>query len=189
MTMNTLHHHKAALRDTQRTSRKARLEVDQRSASLKIAALLSELLPKLGATKVAGFSAIRGEVSLDPAFQEVGHLEWYLPKVIERGDALVFGRWSKGGLERGAYGILEPQGPYVSLQALDIALVPGLAFTRHGHRLGMGGGFYDRSLIGYGGIAIGVAYDEEVVEEIPVGQHDCLVDYLVTPSGWQKCQT
>ena len=186
--MSTLHHDKAALRDAQRTSRKARTVADQHSASLKIAALLTDLLPKLAATKVAGYSAIRGEVSLDPAFQAVGHLEWYLPKVIERGDALAFGRWHKGGLETGAYGILEPQGPYVSLQALDIALIPGLAFTRHGHRLGMGGGFYDRSLIGYGGIAIGVAYDEEVVEEIPMGQHDCLVDYLVTPSGWHKCQ-
>ena len=87
----------------------------------------------------------------------------------------------------GAFGILEPSGELVGVDTLDQVLTPGLAFTRDGGRLGMGGGFYDRTLNGYGGRVIGVAYEEEVLETIPSGAHDRRVDSLVSPSGWQDC--
>ena len=65
---------------------------------------------------------------------------------------------------------------------IDLLVVPGLAFNRHGHRLGQGGGFYDRLLSSdeWGGVSCGVAYACQVVPTIPVQAHDRSVDLVVT---------
>jgi 5,10-methenyltetrahydrofolate synthetase len=71
---------------------------------------------------------------------------------------------------------------------LDIIFIPGLAFDKFGHRLGRGKGYYDRALarIKSAGTSpplfIGLAMDEQIVPNIPVEEHDVLMDYLCTPS-------
>ena len=67
----------------------------------------------------------------------------------------------------------------------DVVLVPGLAFTRTGERLGQGGGWYDRFLprVRPGCTAIGLAFDEQVVAELPTEPHDRRLDALVTDRG------
>ena len=62
----------------------------------------------------------------------------------------------------------------------DVLLVPGRAFTPKGDRLGRGGGFYDRYLSNFPGLKIGVCYDEQVIEKLPLEKHDVSVDCLVT---------
>jgi 5-formyltetrahydrofolate cyclo-ligase len=90
-------------------------------------------------------------------------------------------------LVRGMFGIMEPSAdaPRVSAEAVDAVIVPGVAFDRGLWRLGYGGGYYDRLLPSLGShcIRIGYAYDEQVLEEIPVEEHDVRLDALVTPSG------
>lgn len=65
---------------------------------------------------------------------------------------------------------------------LDVVVVPGLGFTRDGHRLGQGGGHYDRFLprLRADCLTIGVAFAEQVVDELPVEDHDVTVDVVVT---------
>ena len=67
---------------------------------------------------------------------------------------------------------------------LELILVPGLAFDTHGNRLGQGGGFYDRFLphTGSGTITIGIAFDEQVIEQVPADVHDRRVNYILTPT-------
>jgi 5-formyltetrahydrofolate cyclo-ligase len=64
----------------------------------------------------------------------------------------------------------------------DLVLVPGLAFTRDGHRLGRGGGFYDRLLAGRANeaVQIGVCFSVQLVESIPVEAHDIVLDLVVS---------
>jgi 5-formyltetrahydrofolate cyclo-ligase len=61
-------------------------------------------------------------------------------------------------------------------------LVPGVAFDRQGNRLGYGKGFYDRVLCGAGGssISVGVCFELQLVESLPVEDHDQCLDLLVT---------
>lgn len=64
----------------------------------------------------------------------------------------------------------------------DVVIVPGLAFTRSGHRLGQGGGWYDRFLAGRRSdcVTIGVAFDLQIVETLPIDDHDVHLDHVVT---------
>jgi 5-formyltetrahydrofolate cyclo-ligase len=70
----------------------------------------------------------------------------------------------------------------VDPQQLDVVVVPGLAFTADGHRLGQGGGHYDRFLprLRPDCITIGACFAEQVVESIPTDDHDLSVDHVVS---------
>ena len=83
-------------------------------------------------------------------------------------------------LNAGAYGIMEPPAaaPRLSPSAIDCAIVPGLAWTPGGHRLGQGGGFFDRTLP-VGGTSIGVGFDCQILDDLPVESHDKAVDQVV----------
>lgn len=84
------------------------------------------------------------------------------------------------GLMPGAFGIDEPSegAPVVSPDTVDVAVVPGLAWAADGARLGQGGGFYDRLLPDVGGTSMGVGFDVQVVEEVPVEAHDVPVQQV-----------
>jgi 5-formyltetrahydrofolate cyclo-ligase len=87
-------------------------------------------------------------------------------------------------LPRGQFGIPEPPAgaACIPLNALDLVLVPGVAFDRAGRRLGRGLGFYDRLLAEVPGVKCGVAYDWQILSELPAEPHDMSVDFIVTPT-------
>jgi 5-formyltetrahydrofolate cyclo-ligase len=89
-------------------------------------------------------------------------------------------------LKPGLFGIREPAAhcAVFSLNWLDLILVPGLAFDLHGRRLGRGKGFYDQLLAGLRGVTCGVAFDEQLVRNVPVAPHDVLVNCILTPTRW-----
>lgn len=89
-------------------------------------------------------------------------------------------------LQTGRYGIREAAGhcPPIELNRLDLILVPGVAFDLRGRRLGRGKGFYDQLLALVGGTTCGVAFDEQIVGEIPVEPHDVAVNCILTPTRW-----
>ncbi len=86
----------------------------------------------------------------------------------------------------GAFGIREPAEGCVAepVNELDLLLVPGVAFDLHGRRLGRGKGFYDRLLATVRGTTIGVAFDQQVVAEVPVEPHDARLNCILTPTRW-----
>ncbi|MGI6031964.1 MAG: 5-formyltetrahydrofolate cyclo-ligase [Coriobacteriales bacterium] len=77
-----------------------------------------------------------------------------------------------------------PHERLVPADQLDLILIPGIGFDAQGHRLGQGGGYYDRFLphIRRDCLTIGIAFDEQVLDSIPNDIHDCRVDYIVTPT-------
>ncbi len=65
---------------------------------------------------------------------------------------------------------------------IDLIVTPGLAFDARGHRLGRGGGFYDRFLVRVrnSAVRVGIAFDFQIIDEVPVDEQDASVDIIVT---------
>lgn len=84
-------------------------------------------------------------------------------------------------LKKGAYGIYEPkENICVPADKIDVVLIPGIAFSNSGDRLGFGKGYYDRFLEEFKGMKIGVGYDFQIIDAIPVSEHDIRMDMIVT---------
>jgi 5-formyltetrahydrofolate cyclo-ligase len=85
-------------------------------------------------------------------------------------------------LEPGSFGIPEPFSHWPKARP-DLLLVPLLAFDADGHRLGYGGGFYDRTLALLKVPAIGIAYAGQEVTVLPHDSHDAVLDAVLTERG------
>lgn len=82
---------------------------------------------------------------------------------------------------KGPAGIPQPETMRKALPAeLELMVVPAVAFDRAGRRLGHGGGHYDRLLAQCPGFKVGIAFEVQVVEEVPSRPHDVAVDVVVT---------
>lgn len=95
-------------------------------------------------------------------------------------------------LVAGAYGIptvAEDGRELLPAGSFDIVIVPGVAFSENGSRLGMGAGFYDRFLSEREPQAyrIALCFDSQLVPEIPVEEHDQRVDAIITETRFIKC--
>ena len=82
------------------------------------------------------------------------------------------------------FGIGEPTGEeYTDLDAVELIVVPGVAFDRQNNRMGRGRGFYDRLLKSTpNAVKVGVAYDFQILDSIPVEPHDVKMDRVITES-------
>jgi len=131
---------------------------------------------------VAGFLSLKDEPDLS-ALYGLKDYRFVFPKV--EGDELHFYRpKTSDAFAKGPWGLLEPipeQSDTVEASAVDVFLVPGLAFDRKLFRLGRGRGFYDRTLAQTKALKIGLASSAQVLnEDLPNEQHDCPMDVLVT---------
>ena len=93
----------------------------------------------------------------------------------------------KDGINIGAYGIREPKkdpSNELNVEAIDILIVPAVAYDKDCYRLGYGGGFYDRFLenLRKDAVTIGIAFDLQIFDEVPKEAHDAQLDYIVTES-------
>ena len=84
-------------------------------------------------------------------------------------------------IKKGAYGIYEPTSVMpVNICDIDIVFIPGIAFSKKGDRLGFGKGYYDRFLSEFHGLKAGICYDFQVIDDIPVSEHDIKMDLIIT---------
>lgn len=104
-----------------------------------------------------------------------------LPEVVDDETMVVRRYRSRADLREGAFHIMEPVGElFTDYRQIDVVLVPGVAFDADGHRLGRGRGYYDRFLNTVGTASkIGVCFDFQKVQEVPVGPDDVMVDRVV----------
>lgn len=83
-------------------------------------------------------------------------------------------------MEPGEFGIMEPKQNRPKIEKFDIILVPAIAMTRQGDRLGYGRGFYDRFLAGSDAVTIALTYSKLLVKNIPSDVHDIPIQWVVT---------
>lgn len=159
--------------------------------------LESEMYQRAGI--VLSYSAIRSEVETDLLNRNVLEQgkKLYLPKTCFREKTMSFYPVEDlRKLKKGYQGILEPEDT-VPLEDMFtegcayareniLMIMPGVAFDEAGHRMGYGGGYYDRYLHLYGEkvISILIAFDEQKALVIPAETCDMKPDYIVTQSGW-----
>lgn len=130
-----------------------------------------------------------GEVDTSPLLALIGKKKILVPVTIAGSNELKFSEvLHEEELVLSELGIPEPKPScyrFVSPSEIQLVLVPGICFDKHGRRLGFGRGCYDRFLrearkVNEGMVAIGLAYDFQVVEEIPPSEVDEKVDMLAT---------
>lgn len=88
-------------------------------------------------------------------------------------------------LSTARFGILEPREEARRIMAPPedaVVIVPGIAFSTDGYRIGYGGGYYDRFLASFPGCTIGLAFDIQIMKEFSPDPHDVPVKYVVTES-------
>ena len=127
------------------------------------------------------YYSIGSEVQTHDLIQEFFNQgkDFALPRV-EKND-LVFKKISSlADLEPGSFGVMEPKEKCETVKNLDVILVPSIALTREGYRLGYGFGFYDRYLHGKKSKKIGMSYAKNVLRTFPHDNHDVKMDCLVT---------
>ncbi len=90
-------------------------------------------------------------------------------------------------LEQGKYSIMEPSEKTEHEGEIDIVLVPGVAFTEQGYRLGFGKGYYDQFLDGKDVVKIGLAFEDQIIEEFPAEPHDVAMDMIITEDRVIRC--
>jgi 5-formyltetrahydrofolate cyclo-ligase len=107
-----------------------------------------------------------------------------VPKCYPKDKTMTFHELSEfTQLESVYYGLLEPkisQSPEIAADLIDLLIVPGLAFSKSGYRLGFGGGYYDRFLAGYNGNTVSLAFPIQLKDDIPIEVHDISVKKLIT---------
>jgi len=184
---------KAELRQQAAIARKALVNADP-EAPARLAAQ-SEIIMRMvqdgrPAGVVAAYMPIRSELSplrLVAALVAQG-IVTAMPETPSPGHPLIFRRWAPGDdLVDGPYGTSQPS-PAAPVMVPRVILAPMLAFDSACWRLGYGGGFYDRTLAGLRDAgqrvtAIGIAFDGQLVDKVPVGPFDMPLDAVLTPSG------
>ncbi len=182
------------LKDTLRQKASARVKeltaAQRTTASAQARALLAQQALWQNAHSILFFAPMPEEVDVWPLLDQAlaaGRIV-ALPRFIARTKNYVACRVRDiaQDVAVGYYGIREPVERCAQwrLHQVDLILVPGVAFDLHGGRLGRGRGYYDQLLKAVRGTTCGVAFDEQIVDEIPVEAHDVRLNYLLTPTRW-----
>ncbi|HSB87568.1 MAG TPA: 5-formyltetrahydrofolate cyclo-ligase [Ilumatobacteraceae bacterium] len=168
---------KAALRQRMRLVRD---DVgDHLLRSVQLWAKVAALEEYQRATTVMAFVGFNSEPDTDPLFARLRTegKRLVLPRVEASGIVAADG---ESPLLASKFGVQEPTGPALDVDALDLVIVPGLAFTRAGDRLGYGRGYYDMFLPKVAAPSVGVCFEDQIVDEMPLAAHDVRVDRVVS---------
>ncbi|MFT5743415.1 MAG: 5-formyltetrahydrofolate cyclo-ligase [Paracoccaceae bacterium] len=151
------------------------------------AGYLSEVLAGYRGVPLAGYMAMRTEIDPLAAMEEAAaHGPVCVPVIMGKGQPLRFRNWEPDcEMIDGEFGARVPAtGDWITP---EILIVPLVAFSRAGGRLGYGGGFYDRTLEGLralrGTMAIGFAYAAQEAADLPLEATDQPLDLIVTEHG------
>jgi len=170
---------KAALRARMWAMRAA--SIDGGKSDLAVQRILA--LPEYAAAGVIlGYHAVGGEAETRELIRRAraDGKTVCLPAIIGKG---VMEARRADRLVPGPYGIPAPEGPVFPPEAIDLIVVPGLAFDRACRRLGQGGGYYDRYLPRTRGYAVGLAFEWQMVDRLPLEAHDVGVDCVATEAA------
>lgn len=150
--------------------------------------------------RLAVYASFREELDTRPLIQLARKrgCRIYLPRIDTRTISMKFVEAIAGGRETpNRLGILEPHGTgTIRARWLDLVLMPLVGFDSQGMRLGMGGGYYDRTFAfrnhhraWRGPRLVGIAYSFQQVPSIAAAPHDVRLDAVVTESGVIRCRT
>jgi 5-formyltetrahydrofolate cyclo-ligase len=183
---------KQALRRDLQAARRRLAGSERARLDLLICGHLLHVLEQRAGGAVAAYHACGGEPDLAPALLALDRTGYRVHLPVLQGQVLQFRRWTPGALLMpNRYGIPEPlDGLAGAAEELDWVLLPLVGFSPAGARLGMGGGYYDRTFafclqrpMGSRPSLIGVAYGLQQVDSLPMQPWDVPLDGVVTDRG------
>ncbi|NIA06942.1 MAG: 5-formyltetrahydrofolate cyclo-ligase [Actinobacteria bacterium] len=153
-------------------------------------------LPEYGRAKILmAYIPLPDELNIEPVLRSA----WQDSKIVAMPKIV----WEKHELKpivthnldsdliAGRHGLREPAGRQeIKLEQIDLLIVPAVGFDRRGHRMGRGGGFYDRFLArpSLRAKTVGITFAQQVLKELPVLSHDQRVQMVVTDAGVHRCK-
>jgi len=155
-------------------------ELERSKAAEEVFARLEETAAFLLSDHILMYHSLPDELATHKFLKKWGGKKhFYLPRV--NGVNLDILPYEESRLELGAFHIEEPIGnDTVSPDDIELMVIPGVAFDRKGNRLGRGKGFYDRLLTSTKAAKVGVGYEFQLFDEIPVEPHDVPMDMVIT---------
>lgn len=184
---------KKSIRKAVLTEREGLPAIERARMSLNVVEALRQTTLMARSSLILAYIPYRGEVDLSLLFDllESQGKKLAFPKVVDKASGymepyFVDAPW-RNNVKPGAFNILEPEGSIrvADPASLDLVLVPGVAFDREAYRLGFGGGFYDRFLprLSKRTFTVGIAYQFQVITEVPRDPHDIALDGICTEQG------
>ena len=139
---------------------------------------------------ILAYVSYKSEVKTDELINDLLQMSKnvYVPYCIkeEKRMEIVQIKDTERDLKKGAYGIREPKKSLrnnnENIKNLDLVIVPAVAFSKSGYRIGYGGGYYDRFLnrLDEKVVSVGINFDELILEELPKEDHDLAVDIVLS---------
>jgi len=172
-------------------ARKLQTESQVHAFSGNILEKLMKLDVYANSSVVALYCPFRNEVDLLALLQH-NEKTFVFPKVVKKTRKLDFYKASLlSDFRAGAYGILEPESSLekIEISEIDLFAVPGVAFSKNGERIGYGGGYYDCTLSfrKKDSVAVGIAYQMQIVEAGFSQEQDIPVDFIITEENKYFC--
>lgn len=196
------HVSKTELRSVKAASRDSIPEKQRNKLSAEVCDHAADLLKKASAGSMLVYVPFRSELDTWPLIRWAWNngVTVVVPRSLKHDRSMeLYNLRSAEELERGSYGIMEPHPMKAELwdeaAVPDVIWVPGLAFDRKGGRLGYGGGYYDRlrerlnlqeSARGKRSLWIGLSYEIQLMDIVPMESHDLRLDGLITENGCIK---
>ncbi len=186
--MTETHRIKSQLRSALQQRRRTLSPSAQRAAAQALTNSVVDLPNWARAQRIALYLSANGEIDTKPLEKLARGLgkQLFLP-VINSDNSLSFAHWHvDDSLLNNRYNIPEPPAAATrcAVAELHIIFLPLVGWDMHGGRLGMGGGFYDRTLSGISGpLLVGLAHDSQRVEEVPQESWDIRLDYIATEAA------
>jgi 5-formyltetrahydrofolate cyclo-ligase len=180
---------KAELRAEARARRRALWRASRGAAEQAAANLPRDVLAGIGAASL--YSPMRDEMDCGPLVRrlEQAGVRILLPAVVGPAQPMEFREWTEASLMPDAAGLLAPP-PAAAAVRPDLVVVPLLAWDSGGHRLGYGGGYYDRTLAHLRAtgpvLAVGLAFEGQRIEDLPHEPHDQKLDAILTEIGYSR---
>ncbi len=165
-------------------ARKSLLSDDERrSAASRVFGLIEQTAAFMLADNILMYHSLADELSTREFIDRwSSRKHFYLPRV--NGVNLDILPYDRSRLHLGAFNIEEPDGTEtVNINSIELIIVPGVAYDRHGNRIGRGKGYYDRLLRDTKAITMGVAYACQLCDDIEPDDFDVPVHYVVTEEG------
>ena len=188
---------KAQLRKELRLRRQGIESAARRSLDDSINKTLLELVKNTGCLSLSAYWPFDGEPDLRPSMDILSRrgLTVALPVIDDAADEprLQFRHWSHSkAMKKNLYGIEEPgSGDILLPKDLDLVLLPLVAWDEYGHRLGMGRGYYDRTLETLAEsirpLRVGIAYESQKVADVPADPWDIGLHNVITEKGRFTC--
>lgn len=174
--------------DLKRRLHAERIQMSERAVrekSLRIYRRLIDMPAYQRARRIACYVSIKNEVDTRTVIQKTigSGKQVGVPVTREEGDMDFQAILGLSDLRPVRYGLREPvPDPEMVLlpHTIDLILVPGTAFDPFGHRIGSGGGYYDRFLARTEAVRIGLSYGFQIIDRVPAEPHDVKMDLIIT---------